>query len=187
MPDTLANIDERIAAVRENLGELTESASASLGAAADEDFNADRIAEQEGQLASLFKQRDALSGRATFELAGIAAPAYQEPARLMVAPPLPEALALGLAVIQYSTDNLRILPVYGPAALSVTPRIGHLHVTLDDAAWHWVDASGEPVIIQGLSPGPHRVLLELADPTHKVVDRTTVSFEIPRRERLNHE
>ena len=68
----------------------------------------------------------------------------QDPARLIVAPPLPDALARGLAVIQYRADNLRIVPVYGPAALSVTPRIGHIHVTVDDARWHWVDASGEP-------------------------------------------
>jgi hypothetical protein len=60
----------------------------------------------------------------------------------------------------------------------VTPRIGHVHVTLDDARWHWVDASGE-LIIQGLTPGPHRVLIELADPTHRVIDSETVNFEIP--------
>jgi hypothetical protein len=63
----------------------------------------------------------------------------------------------------------------------VTPRIGHIHVTLDDATWHWVDASGEPLIIQGLTPGPHRVLIDLADPTHRVIDSKTVSFEIPQR------
>jgi Family of unknown function (DUF6130) len=121
------------------------------------------------------------SGRADFDLPSIAAPATQDPARLIVAPPLPDALARGLAVIQYRAENLRIVPVFGPAALSVTPRIGHIHVTLDDAGWHWVDASGEPLIIQGLAPGPHRVLIELADPAHRVIDSKTVSFEIPQR------
>ncbi len=57
---TLAEIEERIADIRENLRELTESAAARSGAA-DEDFAADRIAEQEAQLASLIEQRDALS------------------------------------------------------------------------------------------------------------------------------
>jgi hypothetical protein len=118
-------------------------------------------------------------GRAEFDLPSITAPAVQEPARLVVAPPLTDALARGLAVIQYRADNLRIVPVYGPAALSVTPRIGHIHVTLDDARWHWVDASGEPLIIQGLAPGPHRILIELADPTHRVIDSKAVDFEIP--------
>ena len=60
------------------------------------------------------------------------------------------------------------------------PRIGHVHVTLDDARWHWVDASGE-LIIQGLEPGSHRVLIELADPPHWVIDSKTVGFEIPQR------
>jgi hypothetical protein len=117
--------------------------------------------------------------RANFDLPSISAPAMQDPARLIVAPPLTEALARGLAVIQYRADNLRIVPIYGPAALSVVPRIGHIHVTLDEARWHWVDASGEPLIIQGLAPGPHRILLELADPTHRVIDSQTVNFEIP--------
>jgi len=84
-------------------------------------------------------------------------------------------------VIPYSTENLRIVPVYGAAALSVVPRVGHVHITVDDSPWHWVDASGEAVIIQGLTPGTHQVLIELADPTHRVIDRETVSFEIPPR------
>jgi hypothetical protein len=113
-----------------------------------------------------------------FDLPAIAAPASQEPARLVLGSPLAEALSRGLVVIQYRADNLRIISVFGRAALSVTPRIGHVHVTLDNAQWHWVDASGE-LIIQGLAPGPHRVLIELADPTHRVLDSKTVNFEIP--------
>jgi len=109
----------------------------------------------------------------------------QPPARLVVDCPLPESLSRGLVVVRHRTENLRIVPVYGPAALDVSPRIGHLHVTLDDAPWHWVDASGEPLIVQGLPPGPHKLLVELADPTHKVIDSATVEFEIP--ERPEHE
>jgi hypothetical protein len=116
--------------------------------------------------------------KGAFDLPAIAAPASQEPARLVVGSPLAEALSRGLVVIQYRADNLRIFSVFGRAALNVTPRIGHVHVTLDDARWHWVDASGE-LIIQGLTPGPHRVLIELADPTHRVIDSETVNFEIP--------
>lgn len=123
------------------------------------------------------------SSRLDFDLPSISAPEMQDPARLIVAPPLPEALEHGLVVIQYRADNLRIVPVFGPAALSVTPRIGHIHVTLDDASWHWVDASGEPLIIQGLTPGPHRALIDLADPTHRVIDSKTVTFEIPNNRR----
>ena len=59
------------------------------------------------------------------------------------------------------------------------PRIGHIHVTVDDAPWHWADASDEPLIINGMTPGPHRVLVELADPTHHIIDRQTVEFVVP--------
>ena len=77
----------------------------------------------------------------------------QPPARLLADAPLPDQLARGLVVIQYRTEHLRIAPVFGSAALDVSPRIGHMHVTVDDAPWHWADASGEPLIIQGLLPG----------------------------------
>ena len=62
MPDmpTLAEVNERIAAIRKNLRELTEGAAARSGAA-DEGFAAERIAEQEAQLASLVKQQEALT------------------------------------------------------------------------------------------------------------------------------
>jgi hypothetical protein len=50
---------------------------------------------------------------------------------------------------------------------------------VDDAPWHWADASGETVVVVGLPPGPHKVLIELADPTHKVITSQTVSFNVP--------
>ena len=105
----------------------------------------------------------------------------QAPARLIVDPPLAEQLAQGLVFIQYTTENLRVEPVFGKGALDVSPRIGHIHITVDDAPWHFVDASGETVIVVGLPPGPHKVLFELADPTHRVIDSKTISFEIPAR------
>src|SRR5690348_10519911 len=51
--------------------------------------------------------------------------------RLIVDPPVSEQLALGRVFIQYRTENLRILPVFGSAALSVSPRLGHLHYYVD--------------------------------------------------------
>jgi hypothetical protein len=122
--------------------------------------------------------------RSEFDLPSISAPAAQDPAQLKVAPPLPDKLERGLVVIPYRAENLRIVPVYGEAALKVTPRIGHVHVTVDDGPWHWVDASGEPLIIQGLPPGPHRVRIDLADPTHHVIDHQIVSFEVPVRDHM---
>lgn len=103
----------------------------------------------------------------------------EPPARLIVDPPLPEPLAQGRVFIQYRTENLRVLPVFGKGALEVSPRIGHVHITVDDAPWHFVDASGETIILVGLEPGPHKVLIELADPTHKVITSETVAFTLP--------
>ena len=105
----------------------------------------------------------------------------EAPAKLIVDPPIPEQLALGRVFIQYRTENLRILPVFGKGALSVSPRVGHLHYTVDDASWPIVDTSYETLVLVGLKPGPHKVLIELADPTHKVVPGTsqTVTFTVP--------
>ncbi|MEI9886108.1 MAG: DUF6130 family protein [Rhizomicrobium sp.] len=103
----------------------------------------------------------------------------EPPPRLIVDPPLPEPLSRGLVFIQYRAENLRIVPVFGKGALDVSPRIGHVHITVDDAPWHFVDASGETIIVVGLKPGPHKVLVELADPTHKVIARQTVDFAVP--------
>jgi hypothetical protein len=105
--------------------------------------------------------------------------APQPPAKLIVDPPIPEALAKGQVFIQYRAENLRIEPVFGPEALKVTPRIGHIHVVVDGAPWHWADASGEPVILVGLPPGPHKVEIILADANHHPLDRVTTNFMVP--------
>ena len=103
----------------------------------------------------------------------------EPPPRLVVDPPLPEPLSHGHVYIQYRTENLRIVPVFGKGALLVSPRVGHLHITVDDASWHFVDASGETLILVGLTAGPHKVLIELADPTHHVIASELVRFTIP--------
>jgi hypothetical protein len=103
----------------------------------------------------------------------------EPPPGLVVDPPLPEQLAQGLVFIQYRTENLRVVPVFGKGALNVSPRIGHVHITVDDLPWHFVDASGETVILVGLPSGPHKVLFELANPTHRVITSETVRFVVP--------
>ncbi|WP_298908929.1 DUF6130 family protein [uncultured Nostoc sp.] len=103
----------------------------------------------------------------------------EAPPKLIVDLPLPEPLAQGRVFIQYRTENLRVLPVFGKGALDVSPRIGHIHITVDDAPWHFVDTSGETIILVGLEPGAHKVLIELADPMHKVITSETVKFTLP--------
>lgn len=113
----------------------------------------------------------------------LVAVANEPPAQIVVDPPIPEQLALGRVFIQYRTENLRILPVFGAAALSVSPRLGHLHYYVDDQAWPTVDSSGETVVLVGLPPGPHKVRLELADATHKPIPGASkvVEFTIPQK------
>lgn len=123
---------------------------------------------------------------AGFKPAPVVLLASQPPARLVVDAPLPEQLARGYVVVRYRVENLRIMPVYGPSASWILPRIGHLHVTVDDLPWHWLDASGEPLSINGLQPGPHKLLVELESPIHKVIDKAIVAFEIPERLASQH-
>src|SRR6476646_8106247 len=113
----------------------------------------------------------------------LVAVANEPPAKLVVDPPIPEQLAQGRVFIQYRAENLRILPVFGAAALSVSPRLGHLHYYVDDQAWPTVDTSGETVVLVGLPGGPHKVRLELADATHKPVPGASqvVEFTVPQK------
>ncbi|MGL5839719.1 MAG: DUF6130 family protein [Sphingorhabdus sp.] len=63
----------------------------------------------------------------------------------------------------------------------MSPRVGHLHITVDDTPWHFVDTSGETIVIVGLDAGPHSVLIELANPAHQVVAQQRLRFDVPKR------
>ncbi|MCX8474890.1 MAG: DUF6130 family protein [Sphingomonas sp.] len=106
-----------------------------------------------------------------------------EPApRLIVDPPLAEGLPKGLVWIQYHAENVRIGPVLGEGALKASPRVGHLHVAVDDLPWLWADTSGSNTIdIFGLPPGPHKVKIDLVDANHNVFpgQSKVVSFTMP--------
>jgi Family of unknown function (DUF6130) len=104
-----------------------------------------------------------------------------EPApKLVIDAPLAEPLASrGVVVIPYCAENMRLAPMFGPGALSVSPRVGHIHVTVNEAPWHWADASGNPLIVRGLPPGAHKIRIELIDPNHQVIDKGTVTFTVP--------
>ena len=106
--------------------------------------------------------------------------ANEPPAELSVDPPLAAPLARGAAIIPYRTKHFRILPIFGTNALDVTPRAGHLHVSVDDLHWRWADAGDNgSVVVNGLPAGPHTILIELALPDHKVIAAQAVSFVVP--------
>jgi len=61
----------------------------------------------------------------------------------------------------WAVATARIAPVFGPAALNVFPRVGHLHINVDGLPWHWADASNTGTIdIKDLPPGQHKVTVE---------------------------
>jgi hypothetical protein len=107
----------------------------------------------------------------------------EEPApRLIVDPPLPEGLALGIVWIQYRVENLRIVPAIGEGATRVSPRVGHLHVTVDDLPWWWADTSDSNTIdIAGLPVGQHKVRIELVNANHQIFPGQTkiVTLTLP--------
>jgi hypothetical protein len=109
-------------------------------------------------------------------------PIKNEPApKLIVDAPLPGPLARGAVLIPYRTENFRILPLFGEVASQVSPRVGHLHVTVDDAPWRWADTGGgtNTIVVVGLPAGPHKVKLELASPEHEIFTGQTVTFTVP--------
>src|SRR6478609_10966865 len=106
----------------------------------------------------------------------------QPAAKIVVDQPLAEPLSRGVVFIEYRTENLQIVPVFGPKALDVSPRIGHLHVAVDGASWIWAETSGGPIIIAGLPPGPHKVEITPVNANHQPLDRSVVvEFVIPAR------
>jgi hypothetical protein len=107
-------------------------------------------------------------------------PQASEPAPKLIAyPPIADALARGVVIIQFRTEHLRVMPVFGKTAVEVSPHLGHLHVTVDNWQGTWAHTSEDPVIVVGLAPGPHKILLEIADPNHKILASDTVSFAVP--------
>jgi uncharacterized protein DUF6130 len=108
-------------------------------------------------------------------------PTENEPApTLIVDQPLAGPLTQGVALIPYRVENVRILPVVGEGAVDASPRVGHLHVTLDDLPWHWADfAQTNTIVVAGLPPGQHKVLVEVASAEHHVFTGETVTFTVP--------
>lgn len=112
--------------------------------------------------------------------------------KLVVDPPLPDQLARGIVQIQYRVENVRIVPVFGAGARTVSPRIGHLHVSVDDLPWHWADASDSNTVdVVGLPPGQHKILIQLVNSEHRLFPacatcRQTVTFTIPQTKPHQH-
>jgi Family of unknown function (DUF6130) len=139
-----------------------------------------------GMLATIVFAQSAKEMRGATPYAEIA----NEPApKLIVDPALPDLLDKGIVWIQYRTENVRIVPVFGKGALSVSPRVGHLHIHVDDLPWLWADASDlNTVDIAGMPAGEHKVTIELVDAAHQPFagQTKTVKFTVPRTASHEH-
>jgi hypothetical protein len=106
-----------------------------------------------------------------------------EPApKLFLEAPLPEPLSRGVVLVPYRVEHLRILPLLGTAAANLSPRVGHLHVSLDDLSWQWADFSQntETIVVAGLPPGQHKLIVSLAAAAdHHIYTTQTVTFTVP--------
>ena len=119
----------------------------------------------------------------TFAQSAVVAIDDEPPPKLSVEPPLAGPLARGVAFIPYRVDNLRILPVGGAAARNVSPRVGHLHITVNDLPWQWADyGQSNTIILVGMPRGEHKVLIEAVDPEGNVFTGQTVTFYSPGKE-----
>jgi hypothetical protein len=106
-----------------------------------------------------------------------------EPApRLIVDDVLPDLLAQGVVWIQWRVENVHIVPVFGKGAVNASPRVGHLHVQVDDLPWWWADASDINTIdLAGMPPGPHKIKIDLVNAYHETFpgQSRTVTFTVP--------
>ena len=113
----------------------------------------------------------------------------EPPPKLIVDPPLPDLLARGVVWIQWPVENVHIVPVFGKGALNASPRVGHLHVRVDDLPWWWADASDINTIdLAGMPPGQHKVRIDLVDAQSSGLpgQSRTVTFTVPQGASPSH-
>lgn len=106
-----------------------------------------------------------------------------EPApTLIVDPPSPDLLPLGVVVIQWRAENVHIVPVFGQGALNASPRVGHLHVHVDDVPWLFANWSENSLDLAEMPPGVHKIRIELVNANHEVFpgQSKTVTFTVPK-------
>ena len=108
-------------------------------------------------------------------------PTDTPPAKLIVDPPVPDLLAQGIVWITWRAENVNIGPESGKDALNASPRVGHLHIHVDDLPWLWAHMSTAPIDVALLPPGSHKIRIELVNAVHQGVpgQSKTVTFTIP--------
>ena len=104
----------------------------------------------------------------------------EPPAKLIVDPPVPDLLAQGVVWIAWRVENVNIGPMSGKEHLHASPRVGHLHIHVDDLPWLWAHMSTTPIDVALLPPRPHKIRIDLVNAVHQAVESKTVTFDIPK-------
>jgi hypothetical protein len=109
------------------------------------------------------------------------APTNQPPAKLIVDPPVPDLLAKGIVWITWRAENVTIGSMSGKEHLNASPRVGHLHIQVDDLPWLWAHMSTAPIDVALLPAGPHKIRIDLVNAVHQGVAEQSkvVTFTIP--------
>lgn len=102
---------------------------------------------------------------------------------LTLLPVRADVLKDGYVYLPFHVENLTILPLYteihGKETTSLRPKIGHLHVMVDNNGWNWIHAIADPIYFGPLPRGAHQVKVELVDAAHQVIEVKTASIVVP--------
>lgn len=117
-------------------------------------------------------------------LTATAAPAdVQLAPRLTLQEPDADILKDGYVYLPFTVENVTLLPMYpeinGTEVTQLTPRIGHLHVGVDDNAWVWIQTTPAPIYLGPLTPEPHKIRVDLVDAAHNPLVSRVASFVVP--------
>lgn len=120
---------------------------------------------------------------ATTEQTGTLKTVDEPTPKLILSEPRADVLKDGYVYLPFRVENMAILPLYteihGQEATKLKPKIGHLHVMVDDNGWNWIHALTDAIYFGPLSPGAHKVQLELVDAAHSVIEVQTIEVTVP--------
>lgn len=105
--------------------------------------------------------------------------------KLILSAPDATILKDGYVYLPFRVENMTILPIYteiaGEETTKLKPTIGHLHVMVDGTGWKWIHASTDPIYFGQLTPGAHKIELELVNAAHSVINVQTINVDVPER------
>jgi hypothetical protein len=103
--------------------------------------------------------------------------------KLTLMPPRADVLKDGFVYLPFKVENMTILPLYteihGADVTKLHPKIGHLHVMVDNSGWSWIHALTDPIYFGPLSKGSHTISIELVDAAHAVIEVQSIKVVVP--------